>query len=73
MLAAMGSVPPIVWDGTGANIRVTDKVPTLSLRLTDPTARATSANPAIVDLGQGAEPAGLAPIVLPPSMEAALR
>ena len=73
MLAAMGSVPPIVWDGTGSNIRVTDKVPTLSLGLTDPKARATSANPAIVDLSQGAEPAMLAPIVLPQSMEAAIR
>ena len=73
MLAAMGSVPPIVWDGTGSNIRVTDKVPTLSLGLTDPKARATSANPAVVDLSQGAEPAMLAPIVLPQSMEAAIR
>ena len=73
MLAAMGSVPPIVWDGTGSNIRVTDKVPTLSLGLTDPKARATSANPAVVDLSQGAEPALLAPIVLPQSMEAAIR
>ena len=73
MLAAMGSVPPIVWDGTGSNIRVTDKVPTLSLGLTDPKARSTSANPAVVDLGLGAEPALLAPIVLPQSMEAAIR
>jgi len=69
----MGSVPPIVWDGTGANIRVTDKVPTLSLGLTDPKERATAANPKIVDLGAGPEPATLAPIVLPPSMEAAIR
>jgi len=73
MLAAMGSVPPIVWDGTGSNIRVTDKAPTLSLGLTDHKARATSANPAVVDLSQGAEPAMLAPIVLPQSMEAAIR
>ncbi|MBL0115397.1 MAG: right-handed parallel beta-helix repeat-containing protein [Sphingomonadales bacterium] len=73
MLAAMGSVPPIVWDGTGSNIRVTDRAPTLSLGLTDPKARATSANPAVVDLSQGAEPAMLAPIVLPQSMEAAIR
>lgn len=73
MVAAMGSVPPIVWDGTGTNIRVTDKVPTLSLGLTDPKDRATSANPRLVDLGAGPEPALLAPIVLPPSMEAAIR
>lgn len=73
MVAAMGSVPPVVWDGTGSNIRVTDKVPTLSLGLTDPKGRATSANPKLVDLGAGPEPAALAPIVLPPSMEAAIR
>lgn len=73
MVAAMGSVPPIVWDGTGSNIRVTDKVPTLSLGLTDPKDRATSANPRLVDLGAGPEPGLLAPIVLPPSMEAAIR
>ena len=73
MLAAMGSVPPIVWDGTGSNIRVTDKVPTLSLGLTDPKSRATSANPSLVDLGTGPDPVPLSPIVLPPSMEAAIR
>ena len=73
MVAAMGSVPPVVWDGTGSNIRVTDKVATLSLGLTDPKGRATSANPQLVDLGGGAEIAPLAPVVLPPSMEAAIR
>jgi hypothetical protein len=73
MVAAMGSVPPIVWDGTGANIRVTDKVPTLSLGLSDPKDRATSANPKIVDLGASPEPAALQAIVLPSSMEAAIR
>ena len=73
MVAAMGSVPPIVWDGTGNNIRVTDKVPTLSLGLSDPKDRATSANPKIVDLGTGPEPAALQAIALPSSMEAAIR
>lgn len=73
MVAAMGSVPPIVWDGTGNNIRVTDKVPTLSLGLSDPKDRATSANPKIVDLGTGPEPASLQAIALPSSMEAAIR
>lgn len=73
MVAAMGSVPPIVWDGTGSNIRVTDKVPTLSLGLTDPKDRETAANPKIVDLSTGPEPVALAPIILPPSMEAAIR
>jgi parallel beta-helix repeat protein len=73
MVAAMGSVPPIVWDGTGTNIRVTDKVPTLSLGLSDPKDRATSANPKIVDLGSSPEPVALQAIVLPSSMEAAIR
>lgn len=73
MVAAMGSVPPIVWDGTGSNIRVMDKVATLSLGLTDPKGRATSANPQIVDLSAGAAIAPLVPVVLPPSMEAAIR
>ena len=73
MVAAMGSVPPIVWDGTGSNIRVTDTVPTLSLGLSDPKDRATSANPKIVNLGSGPQPAVLQAIVLPPSMEAAIR
>lgn len=73
MLAAMGSVPPIVWDGTGSNIRVTDKVPTLSLGLTDPKDRETAANPKIVDLGSGPAAQPLAAIVLPTSMEAAIR
>ncbi len=73
MVAAMGSVPPIVWDGTGTNIRVTDTVPTLSLGLSDPKDRATSANPKIVDLGSSPEPVALQAIVLPSSMEAAIR
>ena len=73
MVAAMGSVPPIVWDGTGTNIRVADKVPTLSLGLADPKDRATSANPKIVDLAANPEPAALQAIVLPSSMEAAIR
>ena len=73
MVAAMGSVPPIVWDGTGTNIRVADKGPTLSLGLADPKDRATSANPKIVDLAANPEPAALQAIVLPSSMEAAIR
>ena len=73
MLAAMGSVPPIVWDGTGTGIQVKDKVPTLSLGLKDPKERATSANPQIADLSGGPAIAQPAPIVLPPSMEAATR
>lgn len=73
MVAMMGSVPPIVWDGTGTNIQVKDKVPALTLGLTDPKARATSANPKIADLSGGPALAQPAAIVLPPSMEAATK
>lgn len=72
LVAAMGSVPPIVWDGTGSNIWIADKVPTLSLGLTDPRDRA-AANPKLVEAATGPGLAALAPIVLPPSMEAAIR
>ena len=70
---AMGSIPPIVWDGTGANIRVKDAVPTLSLNLKDPKARATAANPTLADLSGGADLPAIPAVVLPPSMEAAIR
>lgn len=73
MVAAMGSVPPIVWDGTGTNIQVKDKVMTLSLGLKDPKDRATAANPQPVDLSKGLSiPQPLA-VILPPEMEAATR
>jgi parallel beta-helix repeat protein len=70
---AMGSVPPIVWDGTGTNVRVKDAVPTLSLNLKDPKARATAANPTLADLSGGADLPAIPAVVLPPSMEAAIR
>lgn len=73
LVAAMGAVPQIVWDGTGTNIRVLDKVPALTLGLTDPKTRATAANPKLVDLSGGGEIASLPAIVLPPSMEAAIK
>lgn len=71
--AAMGSIPPIVWDGTGTNVRVKDAVPTLSLNLKDPKERATAANPTLVELGSGADLPAIPAVVLPPSMEAAIR
>ncbi len=74
LVAAMGSVPPIVWDGTGTNVHFLDGVPALTLQLTDPTTRATAARPALVQAG-GPPPvvAALPEIVLPPSMEAAIK
>jgi parallel beta-helix repeat protein len=70
---AMGSIPPIVWDGTGTNVRVKDAVPTLSLNLRDPKTRATAANPTLADLSGGADLPAIPAVVLPPSMEAAIR
>jgi parallel beta-helix repeat protein len=73
LVAMMGSVPAIVWDGTGSNIRIKDKVPALSLQLTDPSQRATAANPKLGDFSAGAEIAALPAIVMPPAMEAAVK
>ena len=73
MVAAMGAVPPIVWDGTGSNIQVRDKVPALSLGLKDPKDRETAANPAIADLSHGPEIVQPPAVMLPPSMEAAIK
>ncbi len=71
--AMLGSIPQVVWDGTGKNIRVLDKVPALTLGLTDPTTRATNAKPQIADLSGGADIAALPKIVMPAAMEAAIK
>jgi parallel beta-helix repeat protein len=73
LIAMMGSIPPVVWDGTGTNVRVLDTVLTLSLGLADPKTRATAANPKLVELAAGAEIVPIPAVVLPPSMEAAIR
>lgn len=73
LVKAMGSIPPVVWDGTGSNVRVMDKVPVLSLGLTDPKTRATAANPKPVDLSAGPAIAPIPAVVLPPQMEAAIK
>ena len=73
LVAAMGAVPPIVWDGTGSNIRFLDKVPALTLGLTDPKTRATAAKPTLMPEAGGDLPNPAAAVVLPASMEAAIR
>ncbi len=73
LVAAMGSVPAIVWDGTGQNIRIMDTVPAMTLGLTDPKLRSTATNPRVADLSAGTDVAMPAAIVLPASMEAAIR
>ncbi len=73
LAAALGGLPPIMWDGTGSGVHVSDKVATFSLSLKDPKARATQANPQPVDLS-GVPLAKEPPkVVLPAEMEAAIR
>jgi parallel beta-helix repeat protein len=73
LAAAMGGIAPVIWDGTGSGVHVSDKVMTLSMGLTDPKARATQANPQPVDLSGVPLAKEPAKVVLPPEMEAAIR
>jgi hypothetical protein len=68
-----GSIPPILWDGTGnpANLRAADGVPLLGMGLTLG-APVETAKPAPAELN-GAAAAQPAAIVLPAAMEAAAR
>lgn len=71
-----GGIPPIFWDGIGGtalNIRVTDPVPVLSLGLTAQGDGPDKANPAPVDLSKVDSAPSLAPVVLPQSMEDAVK
>ncbi|MDK2761046.1 MAG: right-handed parallel beta-helix repeat-containing protein [Sphingopyxis sp.] len=73
MAAAMGgSIPPILWDGSGDAI-VTDKVGVLSLNLPDVRTPQTEAKPAPADLSKGTPPAPLPTIKLPAAMEAKVK
>ncbi|MEP9358799.1 parallel beta-helix domain-containing protein [Sphingomonas sp. KR3-1] len=75
LAAAMGgAIPPILWDGTGGSevrLVVNDNVPVLGLGLALGASLET-ARPAEVKLS-GPIAAPLAPIALPPAMEAAAR
>ncbi|HMT45334.1 MAG TPA: parallel beta-helix domain-containing protein [Chakrabartia sp.] len=73
LAAALGSLPPILWDGTGSGVHVSDAVPAFTMGLKDPKARATQANPQPVDLSGVAPAKEPARIVLPAEMEAAIR
>ena len=69
-----GVVPPIVHDGNGKDIVIQDKVPVLSLGLTKPAQDFAEAKPQMVDLsGDGSKKPVLAKIVLPQSMEDAIK
>lgn len=72
-----GSILPVFWDGAGGaaatNIRVTDKVGVITMGLPEPLTPIMDAKPAPVDLSQGAAIAEPKAVVMPASMEAAIR
>lgn len=69
MAAAMGgSIPPILWDGTGDAV-VNEDVAVLSLNLPDLKMPQSEAKPSRVDL-KGTAPAALPGVTLPAAMEA---
>jgi parallel beta-helix repeat protein len=72
MAAAFGgSLPPVLWDGAGSDIKIADAVGALSLGLPDLSQPRTAANPAPVDLSGEATWARVPAVTLPASMEAA--
>ena len=66
-----GSLPPIMWDGAGSDIRIADDVAALTLNLPDLNQPTSAASPAPVDLSGEANWPRVAAVVLPASMEAA--
>jgi parallel beta-helix repeat protein len=68
-----GSLPQIIWDGTGKNIRIIEKVPAVSLGFATPNTPVAEAKPQMVDLSKGPRIANLRPVKLPPQMEAATK
>ena len=72
MAAAFGgSLPPVLWDGSGSDISVTDGVAVLSLGLSDLSQPRESAMPMPVELGAAATWPRLPGVTMPPAMEAA--
>jgi parallel beta-helix repeat protein len=68
-----GTLPPVFWDGTGTGVMVRDPVPALSLNLATPQTPVDQAKPTSATFPAGALPAEPKPVVLPPSMEAAIK
>jgi parallel beta-helix repeat protein len=72
-----GSLPPIFWDGAGGrdatNLQVRETVPVITLGLAGPLTPVSEAKPAPIDLSGGYAIAEPKPVVLPASMEAAIR
>lgn len=72
MAKAMGgSIPPILWDGTGDAV-VNEDVGVLSLNLPDLKMPQSAAKPSLVNL-KGTAPAALPGVTLPASMEAKVK
>ena len=68
-----GALPAIVYDGLGKGLIVNDTVPVLSLGLTKVGQSPTEAQPSLYKQSGAGEAVALSPIVLPASMEAALK
>ena len=77
LAAAMGGTTiPVFWDGAGGaatNIRVLDKLSVVSLGLPEPLTPLSQARPAPIDLSKGGPIAEPPAVVLPASMEAAVK
>lgn len=66
-----GAIPPVLWDGTGSGVAVTDGA-VLNLNL-KPGAPIETAQPAPADLSKAVGWASRGPVVLPAAMEVAAR
>lgn len=74
LAAAMGGrIPPIFWDGNGTGIIVNEDTPIVSMGLTRAGQPLAEAQPGPADLHAETTPAEPQAIVLPDSMEAAIR
>lgn len=68
-----GRLPPVIWDGGGADIIVSDEVPVMTLGLTEAAQPVTAAQPAPADLRTQRVFDRLSVITLPAAMEEAAR
>ncbi|MEM1133272.1 MAG: parallel beta-helix domain-containing protein [Pseudomonadota bacterium] len=71
LLAAVlgGSLPPIIWDGTGEGVISSDAAPALSLNLSRPDQPLTEAQPAMADFGGAKADMTVPAVVMPEDME----
>jgi parallel beta-helix repeat protein len=74
MAAAFGgSLPPVLWDGSGSDIRMQNGVAAVSLNLPDLSQPREAARPSPADLSGDVAWARVTAVTLPASMEAAIR